>query len=339
MHKLFMRDFDAAIVHHDRVCEITLFFYTSFHLKRSALAMQEKFPALLHLELGYGVTNLRPAPALPDGFLGGSAPLLQSLILDHIPFPALTEFLLTAIDLVHLTLVRIPPTWFISPDAIMTCLAVLVNLKSLRIEFITPTDWESQGPSLPTHTTLPALTHFGFAESSKYLEDLVAHIDAPLLISIYITFFEQLIVDTVQLAQFMRRMTRFQALNEIYVDFDHDGVQVGHFPRTFDKANRLRISCGRLDVQLSSMAQVLTSFFPSIYMVEHLYIYENPRSPPYLRHGIKNVRWLGIFHPFTSMRNLYVSKEFAPHIALALKELVGWAEVFPTLQNISLESL
>ena len=40
--------------------------------------------------------------------------------------------------------------------------------------------------------------------------------------------------------------------------------------------------------------------------------------------------------PFTAVKNLYLSKEFAPGIAASLDELVGVriAEVLPSLQNI-----
>ena len=140
--------------------------------------------------------------------------------------------------------------------------------------YLAPTR-ERRHPPPPTRTVLPALTHFEFQGVSEYLEDLVARIDAPLLDSICITFLHQLIFDISQLAQFMRRTTRFQALNEAHVDFDYYGVLVESLPptRTFDEKSGLRISCREIDWDLSSLAQVFTSFFPSIYIVEHLYIY------------------------------------------------------------------
>ena len=55
-------------------------------------------------------------PALLDGF-SGSAPLLG---LHSIPFPALLNLFLTAINLVYLALVGIPHTGYISPEAIVT---------------------------------------------------------------------------------------------------------------------------------------------------------------------------------------------------------------------------
>ena len=64
--------------------------------------MHEPFPELIHLRL-----NAHYPPEVlqfPDRFLGGSAPRLQSLELDFITFPALPEFLLSANDLVCLSL-------------------------------------------------------------------------------------------------------------------------------------------------------------------------------------------------------------------------------------------
>ena len=45
--------------------------------------------------------------------------------------------------------------------------------------------------------------------------------------------------------------------------------------------------------------------------------------------------------PFTAVKNLYLSKAFAPGIAAALQELVGSriTEVLPSLQNIFVEEL
>ena len=265
-----------------------------------------------------------------------------------IPFHSLRfrNFFCPQLHLVHLTLWNIPHSGYFSPEAIVTGLAVLANLKSLTIEFESPRsrpDQESRRPPPPTRTVLPALTRFEFRGASEYLEDLVARIDAPLLDSICITFFHQLIFDIPQLAQFMRRTTRFQALNEAHVDFDYYGVQVGSLPptRTFDEKSRLRISCRELDWQLSSLAQVFTSFFPSIYMVEHLYIYGPRYLPSQWQDDIENMQWLEIFHPFTAVKNLYVSKEFARCIAPALQELVGErvTDVLPALESLFLEEL
>jgi hypothetical protein len=96
------RDFDAAIVYHNRICEINLISLTRSQLQRLASAMQVQFPALIHLRLQFKMTG--PSPALPDGFLSESVPRLQSLELYSIAFPTLPRLLLSATHLVRLTL-------------------------------------------------------------------------------------------------------------------------------------------------------------------------------------------------------------------------------------------
>jgi hypothetical protein len=57
--------------------------------------------------------------------------------------------------------------------------------------------------------------------------------------------------------------------------------------------------------------------------------------------AIENTLWLQLLLPFTAVKNLYLSKEFAPGIADALQELVGGRiiEVLPSLQNIFVKGL
>ena len=332
-------DFDAAIVHPSRVREISLSL-TRPQLQRLIPAMQEQFPALIHLLLysPYKGDSL----ALPDGFLGGSAPRLQSLWLGHIPFPALPKFLLSATDLVYLTLFQMPHSGYISPEAIVTGLAVMASLKSLFIDFQSPLsrpDRARRRPPPPVRTVLPALTHFHFQGVSEYLEDFMGRIDAPLLDSIRVAFLPQLIFEIPQLAQFTRRTTGLQALDKMYMNFKIFGVDVGYSPPLdSDGKSRLRILCRESDWQLSSLTQVLTPFFPSTHTLEHLYMYET-YSPPQWRDDIENEQWLEFFEPFTTVKNLYLSKSVAPPVARALQELVGsgMTEVLPTLHNIFLE--
>ena len=338
-------DFDAAIVHSDRLREIRLFDLTRLQLQglASATRMQEQFPALIHLSLHCADHS---DVALPDGFLGVSAPRLQSLVLNSIPFPALPKLLLSATDLVHLILCNIPHSGYFSPETIVTRLAVMPNLDYLAISFQSPLSRphrENRRPPPPIHTVLPALTCIRFEGASEYLEDFVSRIDTPLLDSIDITFFHQLIFDIPQLTQLIGRLTRFQELKDAHVVFNHNGVRVStQSPgRPFSLKTGLGISCKALDWQLSALAQVLTSFYPSIYMVEHLYIHESGFSQKEWLVEVESMQWLEIFHLFTAVKDLYLPRKFLPSIAPALQELVGdrTTEVLPILQNISLKGI
>ena len=338
-------DFDAAIVHHDRVCEIDLHL-TSLQLERWTSAMQVQFPALTHLSLMlHWLSMERPlAPALPDEFLGGFAPNLQSLELNFIPFPALPKLLLNATQLSSLSLQNIPHSGYISPKVMVTSLAVLVNLKCLFIGFESPESSpnpESRRPPPPSRTLLPALTNFSFQGASEYVEALVAQVDAPLLDYISMSFFHQFTFDTPQLAQFMMRATGLKAFNEAHVDF-RDCVWVKFFSQTetifHTKGSYLTIQCGILELQLSCLAQLFTSFFPSIYTMEHLYIYSRHLEPQ-PQEDVENLRWLETFQSFTAVKSLYVSKEFVQGIAHSLQELgeERLMDVFPALESLFLE--
>ena len=99
--------------------------------------MQEPFPALAYLELE---TKDDAAPVIPDSFLGGFAPDLGTLLLTGvpIPFPGLRKLLLSAADLVTLSLSKIPHSGYFPPEAMVTCLSALTRLEVLDFEFVSP---------------------------------------------------------------------------------------------------------------------------------------------------------------------------------------------------------
>jgi hypothetical protein len=180
-----------------------------------------------------------------------------------------------------------------------------------------------------------------FGGASEYLEDLVARIDAPLLHTLEITLFHQLILDTPQLTQLISRTPKLKTCDEAHVEFSNWHVSVT-FPQAFFGVLKLGISCGQSDWQLSSLAQVCSSSFPQalIPIVEHLYVKSDFKFwHSRWQDDIEDNQWLRLFHPFTGVKDLYISSKFAPPIAPTLQELVGdgAVEVLPTLQNIFLE--
>ena len=334
-------DCGALIMHTSRISEIKLLLLSNSQLQGLASAMQEKFPALTHLTLS---SRGRPAPALPDGLLGGSALCLQHLSLDSIPFPALPNLLLSATDLVRLNLSNIPQSGYISPGTIVTCLAVLPNLDSLCIEFespLSPPDRQSRHLHPSTRAVLPVLKRLTFGGMSEDFEDLVAWIDAPVLHTIRITFFYQPIFYTPQLAQFIRRTRKHNAFREARVMFYTNRVAVKlnlHLPSS--ESILLEIPCKESSLQLSSLVQVCTSCLPFFPAVEHLYISEYRPSSIFEGHrSVENAQWLELSHPFTALENLHLtSKKFVPLIVPVLQALVGErvTEALPALQNVFL---
>jgi hypothetical protein len=310
-------------------------------LENFSTAMQEPFPQLTDLGLRSHGSNA----VLPDSFLGGAAPRLRFFWLDGISFPGLPKLLLSATHLVGLKLWNIPHSGYISPEAMLTALSMLSSLDYLSLTFASPRSRPDQGrpPPPPIRTVLPALTSLSFKGVSIYLDDLVALIDAPRLNHLYVTFFNQIVLDTPQLFQFICRTPMLKAPKNARVTFGHDVARINLSSKTsgFGLLN-VGISCKESSGwQVSSLEQVFTSCLPPLSTLEDLYIHEAPYSLPSWQDNVENELWLELLHPFTSVKNLYLSKQFAPQIMTALQELVGFrtSEVVPTLQNIFLEEL
>ena len=339
-----MDDIVAVLERSDSVCKIYL-----MNLKRSDLgtlsaAMQVPFPELTRLRLWLNDEIDETVSTLPDSFLGGSAPRLEELWLDRIPFPGLPKLLLSATHLVDLRLEWIPHSGYFPPEAIVTALSTLTGLTTFWLRFNSPLsrpDPARQRPPPLTHSVLPSLAWFSFRGVSEYLEIVVAPIDAPRLNHLDIIFFNDIVFDTPQFAQFISRTPMLKPLKEARITFEDNAAMVKLSTSQSYSYDGLevQISCRELDWQVSSMEQVCTSCVPSLPILEDLHIYENSRWQQHWQDTIENAVWLELLHPFTFVKNLYLSEYVARRIVPALQELVGGraTEVLPTLQNIFLE--
>ncbi|KAH9160014.1 hypothetical protein EDB89DRAFT_1915308 [Lactarius sanguifluus] len=179
----------AAFAEPDRVQHINLNITHSLSVLLAMIAVNEPFPALVHLFLS-SAESFVPAVKLPDGFLGGSAPSLQLLRTSGIPFPALPRLLSSTNNLVYFQLDDIPPSGYISPQEMAAGLATLTRLEFFSIEFSSYHSSPTGDVTLPeTRVVLPALVSFEFAGNDKYLEHFVAQIDTPRLEFLGITCF------------------------------------------------------------------------------------------------------------------------------------------------------
>ena len=253
---------NVALEHNDRVCQVDLFLIPRSQLEKVLAAMQQQFPALTNLRLGFedGIE-----PVHPDSFLGGSAPRLQSLTLYRIPFPGLPKLLLSTTHLVDLHLMDIPHSGYISPEAMVTCLSMLTRLESLMIGFKSPlsrpaSDRRNQRPP-PQTRTLPVLNGLWFEGVNEYVEDLISRIDAPLFDNLTIHYFPQLILATPRLTQFICRTPKLKTYRLARLKFCEIGVWV-KLQQPLEEMMELKISFRRSDWQLSSLTQVLSSSLP-----------------------------------------------------------------------------
>ena len=303
-------------------------------------AMRRPFPELTHLFLSR--RDEAAVVPVPDSFLGGFAPRLGVIHSVGIPFPGIPKLLLSATHLVHLYLLRIPHSGYFSPDAMVAALSTLTSLESFSLEFNSPEscpDLETRRLPPSTRSALPALKRFEFKGVSEYLEELVTDIDAPQLNSLLITFFNDVVFDTPQLIQFISHTPISSALEKAHINLKHDSAHVAFLYGSVELV--VAIQCEGLDWQLSFLEQVCTSCLPFLSMLKDLYIYEHEYSNADWKDTIEHRLWLGLLHPFTTVKNLYISEKIGLLIGPALQELVEGrtTEALPTLENVFLEGL
>jgi hypothetical protein len=325
----------AALGHSNRVCRLSLEGLEDRHLEKVLEVVQVPFPELTYVRL---FSSGETPPVIPDSFLGGSAPLLQFIDFSGIPFPGLPTLLLSATNLDNLSLLNIPHSGYISPEAMVAALSALSSLRILSFDFRSRRshpDQETRSPPPPERSILPVLWHLYFGGATEYLEDFATLIDAPQLKSLEIGLFDQINFDTHQLAEFINRTPKLgEKRHEAHVEFADRGAL---------------LLFGTIDIfvpfkepvrRLSSVAQVCNCALSST--VDDLYIERQPIQSPLVwqNDAIEITRWSQLLLPFTAVKNLYLRKEFAPGIAAALQGLAaGITEVLPSLQNIFVEEL
>ena len=327
----------AALEHSDRIYQIEFNFHTTLQIEKIWTAMQAPFPELRSLYLSFRGVSYEPA--LPDLFLVGSAPRLEFLSLVAVPFRGILSSITHLRDL-HLRF--IPHSEYISPEAMVACLTMLTYLHIFELEFESPQscpDQETRRFPSPTRSVLPYLGSFSFKGANEYLEELVARIDTPRLSRLSTTFFNDIDFDTPELIQFISRKPEFGAFDQARLIFDYHKAIVRLQSPSDNRMVQVRILCEVLDWQVSSLAQICTLSLHFFSTMETLYIHGDPRLPLNLKDDIEDAEWLDLLLPFKAVKNLYLSKQFSPHIARVLQELTGGrtTEVLPALQNILLE--
>ena len=353
----------AALEHPDRVRRVMLS-VTTLQLGKFAAVLRQPFPVLTHFSISSS-PDRGNAPVLPGGLLGGSAPCLEHFKLCGTPFPELPVFLLSASNLVKLSLLNVPSIGYISPEALVMHVAVLLRLEILDVEF---TSYPDIIPSPPTTLTiLPTLQSLSFAGDSDYLEDFVARIDTPRLNSIAISYWDQDIDFVVpQLPQFI---TRSESLKKILtghclVMVDYKEIanlrfsgSTSNATNQWDPETGISICVLRkgIDSQISHLTTILGWMSPLLSDVVHLtidakmFIIEDERlpdpedQPDDLDIDVvpDNVVWLQLLRQFPSVETLFASENVSYIIREALK-CVEWemnSEVLPALDLLCLEDL
>ncbi|KAI9463372.1 hypothetical protein F5148DRAFT_200384 [Russula earlei] len=335
--KSYWENLTAALEsEHHRICEIHFPLVPTSEWERLAAAMQKPFPELTFLRFW---VDHNTAASLPNSFLGGSAPLLRELLLRNCPLPGIPKLLLSANQLVLLRLWDIPDSGYLSPQDLGTALSVMSRLESLYLGFKSRLYPATRPPPSLPRSVLPNLTFLTFCGVHAYLEDLLVQIEAPRLRYIDIVFFMDLHFVLPELHQLISQVEWFKACDRAIVRASHDAIQfsifrvTNHFPKL-----SLEISCRELVGQLSSLAQVCSSFFPLLSNLVQLEIMDDVSRRT---NDMEITRWLELLDPFIAVKDLCLSRQVMPHVCQALEEIgeERVTDVLPALQDIFLKVL
>ena len=328
----------AALKRHDLVCRINIWGVPNSLLKSAAI--KRRFSKLTDLTLR---SNEENAPVIPDSFLSGSAPRLQSLEFRGIPFPfpALGKLLLSTTDLVTLRLLDIPNSGYISPEQIVTSLSALTRLQDLFIDFRSPRSRADRAQRHPTRLkrlVLPSLTEFYFKGDSEYLEGIVGRMETPALDMVTITFFNQLIFDNPLLRDFFSRTAVFQKPHRADVSLSKHCIDLTFFRREETVDRRMLsvgISSSVLEWQISSLAQFCSTCFPPLPTLERL-VMHGLGFWTELPDDMDIAPWSELLHSFVTVKDLFLSWTLMRDALYILRRLIGEGvpAVLPALRHV-----
>ena len=328
----------AALELKDRLHQISFWNYPRFLWERIASVMLGPFPALTSLKITSRDDTI-PVAVFPDAFLGGSAPRLRSCFFMGIPFPGIHKLLLSADQLVELTLRDTPHSSYISPEHMVTCLSAMPNLKTFWLGFRSCELIPNQSSRWPlTPAVLPSLVEFSFKGASEYMEGLLPRFDAPLLQKVSIWLFYVPTFETPQLYNFLSRTQIFEACSGASVVFYDDEVYFRHGHQF-----GLSITGITSSAHWSSFIQICGLSFPPIRTLKRLDVRLN-RYTKYQAVGYGGtIQWMEFFRPFTALKYLCLDKNSAWYIVPALRHshliAEGATQVLPALQSLFMEGL
>jgi len=334
----------ATLEHPDRIFAIKL--AISEFLVEESNAWMGSFPVLERLDLK-SPSSCHLYTVLPSGFLGGSTLAsrgLRHIVLESISVPTLPQLLSSCHGLIHLHLGKdvLSCGAYLSPAVLSTALSAAARLESLHVyppnKFHKRKRKARTDSGLPTSSlvVLPALIHFKYEGSLKYLEDFVSRIHAPLLERIYVGVPQQQArpLDIPQLAQFISRTEHMSSLplqTSVYLDkssfkISHDFEIRGHIS--------FELTCHPGFAQVSQVVHICRQLSPLVPDVERVSI-EVDIVPPNPPEETDITGWLQLFRLFCGAQEVEFRSEYLVYEGHNTPKM-GQA-VFPALRILRLD--
>ena len=310
------------------------------NLLKPIAAMDGQFPVLERLFI-WPKSEDNMTLMLPTGF---QAPHLRNFSLIYIVLPMRSPLLTTALGLVSLGLLDMPPLAHFHPSNLVARLSSLPQLESLSIGFksAVPTrdvDGQLFRTPIVAHTTLPSLRVFFFRGVSAYLDGLLARITIPLLHSLHIRLYNQLTFTAPHLLQFMGRTENLR-FGSAKLSFYPDNIIL---TANGSRQNRIsllgvEIGCRHVDWQVSAAAQVFNALVPALSVVERLSLgYEEHNASSEQQHNeVGRTQWREVLRPFSNVKVLQVADGLIKNLSRSLQPDVGEPplELLPQLKEL-----
>ena len=300
-------------------------------------AMDYDFPMLERLSLHLS-TETRAGLELPEKLL---APFLRHLILSNISLPIQSQLLRQAEGLLNLRLWNVPASSEFNPAHLVAQLRHMASLENLIVHFYTAISRRRfESPAQPTPITLPNLKEIAFRGSSTYLEGVLSRINAPLLTTLNVEFFNQLTFNLSRLPQFIRTSTtgkfRFQLI-EIHFDKDFVSVIVDPQPeRPGSYPFLVQVKCEPLNWQAACASHICHALEPVLGGVERLTLgFHKDGSAPW-QDELDLEMWHGILRIFAGVNTLQLTGGLVGDLfrSLQLDEGELPSELLPELRQL-----
>ena len=269
-------------------------------------AMDGELPMLDKLSLHLS-TESRTGLRLPEKL---QVPLLRHLILSNIAPPIKSPLLRQAEGLITLRLWNVPASVEFHPAHLVAQLSGMSCLEILMIHFYTAIPKRRiESAAQPTPITLPSLKVLAFRGGSTYLEGILARVNAPLLSTLNIEFFNQLTLDLHRLLPFARATGGFGS-SSAEIHFDKEFVSVIGGPQVERAGTHpflVQVKCQRLDWQVTCAAQICHALEPLFAGVESLILGFYKDGSASWQDEIDHEEWHGLFRIFAGVKSLQLT--------------------------------
>ena len=330
-----------ALKQRHRVLHLRLVFPAQY-LRRLVMAIDEGFPILEDLIV------YPPGRPMDDGIAlmlleSLQAPNLHHLSLDCFTCPIQPRLHPIAAGLVTLCLVISHQSAYFQPNILLQWISFMPQLEILMVYFTFPVpnrDVERQLTHAPitTHISLPALRLFWFRGVSAYLEALVCRITTPCLENLSIRLFKQLTFSVPRLAQLMNTAENLR-FDDAVIMFGNKQIYMSTSSRGADMHTFfVRVDCGHLDWQVSSMAQISNALSQVFSAVDRLTLRHDVYSRSSEEHNdVDRIEWRNLLRPLSNVKTLYIEDGLVEQLSRCLRSEDGELplELLPELQELT----